>query len=74
MHLRILLGHTTFHRFIDCSFRTSFVEVFSTNFEANGPVSHIVHHDIWSLGKSLHLPINDVASFFDGKNYKLLPE
>ena len=67
MHLCILFGHTTFHRLTDCSFCPTPVKISSTDFEANGSLLDFVHSHFWSLGKSLHLPANDMASFFDGK-------
>ena len=72
MHLRILPSHTTFHWIIDSSLCATSVEISCTDFKANGSVPDSVYHDFWSLGQSLHLPFDDVASVFDGKHKILL--
>ena len=69
MHLRILPSHTTFHWIIDSPLCATSVEISSSDFEANGSIPDTVHHDFWSLGQSLHLPFDDVASVSDGKHY-----
>ena len=68
MHLRILPSHTTFHWIIDSPLCATSVEISSSDFEANGSIPDTVHHDFWSLGQSLHLPFDDVASVSDGKH------
>ena len=69
MHLCFLPSHTTFHWIIDSSLCATSVKISSSNFEADGSVPDTFYHDFRSMGQSLHLPFDDVASVSDGKHY-----